>query len=164
MLKFAYVSLMLRSFFNMPYIDYMGSTSLLPLRRKPCYGILWPWKIPPSSAGYKPAILGASGKHVIIETRSTTSVGLTLRSRKIWIYCCHLPPRSLPFLVFIRSATLAYFRVSILRNVVETNHLFPLTLHFWFYLHAFLLRLTFLTQENACSRGLKVLKPNYLTE
>ena len=46
----------------MPQIYDMGSTALLPLRRKACWGFFRP-KNPTASAGFEPANLGTKGQH-----------------------------------------------------------------------------------------------------
>jgi len=48
--------------FYMPQIYDMGSTALLPLRRKACWGFFRP-KNPTVSAGFEPANLGTKGQH-----------------------------------------------------------------------------------------------------
>jgi hypothetical protein len=50
--------------FYMPQSYYMGPTSLLPLRRKACWGILRS-KNPTASTGCEPANLGTKGQHAI---------------------------------------------------------------------------------------------------
>jgi hypothetical protein len=52
-----------RGIFYMPQICDMGSTALLPFRRKACLRVFSAIKNPTASAGFEPANLGTRGQH-----------------------------------------------------------------------------------------------------
>jgi hypothetical protein len=68
------ISLIFVGFFSTPQIYEMGQMTLLPIRRKSCYGFLSLLKIPSSSAGFEPANLGSNDNHATTRKLKVTSI------------------------------------------------------------------------------------------
>jgi hypothetical protein len=68
------IPFILVGFFYTPQIYEMGPMTLLPIRRKSCYGFLSLLKIPSSSAGFESANLGSNGNHPTTIQLKVTSI------------------------------------------------------------------------------------------
>ena len=138
--------------FYMPQIYDMGPT-LLPLRRKACWGFLHP-KNPTASAGFEPANLGTKGQHatprppkplrihihktnlrlcttrehnILHSTQPTAIVARTLYTKNVLFACCYgsyNPTKTIYIYIYILKTNLRLCTTREHKTLHPTQH-FP---------------------------------------